>query len=329
MTRETCIGAAAILAAALALPATAQEAPFLSLPIDCRLGETCFIQQYPDRDPGPGARDFTCGPLVYDGHQGTDFALPTLDAMRQGVAVLAPADGRVRAIRDGMPDIAVNDPAAPPLDGRDCGNGLAIEHADGWESQLCHLMEGSVLVRAGDSVAAGQPVGRVGLSGRTEFPHVHITLRRNGTVIDPFHPAPADACPTAPADSLWLETPAYRPGGIVAAGLAADPPAYASVLAGLPAGDALPADGPALVIWAHLFGTRAGDRVILRITGPDGATVAETTAAIDRTQARSYRYAGRRTPPGGWPAGRYEGVVEHWRDGQMLERAVTSVALGG
>ena len=39
----------------------AQDAPRLAFPVACVLGETCYIQQYMDRDPGPGARDFTCG----------------------------------------------------------------------------------------------------------------------------------------------------------------------------------------------------------------------------------------------------------------------------
>jgi hypothetical protein len=324
--RHRPLAAAAFCAAAAA--ANAADAPFLALPVDCRLGETCFIQQYVDRDPGPAARDYTCGPLVYDGHQGTDFALPTLAAMQAGVAVLAPAAGRVRAIRDGVPDIAVDDPAAPPLDGRDCGNGLAIDHGNGWESQLCHLRQGSVRVRAGDAVAQGDAVGLVGLSGRTAFPHVHLTLRRAGTVVDPFHPADANACPSAPADSLWFDPPAYRPGGIVAAGLAADPPGWEAVKAGLPDAAALPADGPALVVWAHLFGTRAGDRLRLRITGPDGATVSDSEAVIERTQARSYRFAGRRTPAAGWPPGPYAATVELWRGERRIDTATTRARLG-
>ena len=38
----------------------------LALPLDCTLGETCFIQNYVDNDPGAGAADFTCGTLTYD-----------------------------------------------------------------------------------------------------------------------------------------------------------------------------------------------------------------------------------------------------------------------
>ena len=42
--------------ALMLLPATA-EAFSLSLPVDCTLGDTCYIQHYVDRDRGPGGRD--------------------------------------------------------------------------------------------------------------------------------------------------------------------------------------------------------------------------------------------------------------------------------
>ena len=47
----------------------------LGFPVDCVLGESCFIQNYFDHDTGPGLQDFTCGPLTYDGHDGTDSTL--------------------------------------------------------------------------------------------------------------------------------------------------------------------------------------------------------------------------------------------------------------
>ena len=70
----------------------------LQVPVDCRVGESCFIQQYADHDPGPGAKDYRCGSLTYDGHDGTDFRLPTTAAQRAGVKVLAAADGMVRLV---------------------------------------------------------------------------------------------------------------------------------------------------------------------------------------------------------------------------------------
>ena len=172
--------------------------PSLSFPVDCRLGETCFIQQYVDHDPSIAARDYTCGPQSYDGHQGTDFRLSDLAALTRNVAVLAAADGIVQATRDGVLDQGI---AAMP-EGQDCGNGVVIDHGDGWQSQYCQLAQGSIAVTQGQNVQAGARLGVLGLSGRTEFPHLHFTLRHNGTLIDPFNQSAEGHCGLDTAQ-LW------------------------------------------------------------------------------------------------------------------------------
>ena len=52
--------------------------------------------------------------------------------------------------------------------------------------QYCHMMRGSIAVKTGDPIATGQTLGLVGLSGRTEFPHVHLQVMKDRKVIDPF-----------------------------------------------------------------------------------------------------------------------------------------------
>ena len=121
----------------------------LRMPVDCALGETCFIQNYVDRDPGPEYREIGCGQLSYDGHRGTDIALYDHIAMDQGVNVRAAADGIVAATRDGMPDILVTDPNAPDVTGRACGNAVIIDHPDGWQTRYCHMKRGSLRVKTG------------------------------------------------------------------------------------------------------------------------------------------------------------------------------------
>ena len=140
----------------LAGAASADEAPRLGLPADCTLGQTCFIQQYPDADPGPAAQDFMCEGLSYDGHKGTDFGLPSLAAMDAGVTVIAAAPGIVRGVRDEMAD-RLYSPQDDTLSGRDCGNGAVIDHGGGWETQYCHLAQGSLTVASGDVVERGAP----------------------------------------------------------------------------------------------------------------------------------------------------------------------------
>ncbi|SEN75878.1 Peptidase family M23 [Gemmobacter aquatilis] len=311
-------------ALALLLAPAAAGAFELEFPLDCTLGDTCYIQQYVDHDPGPAARDFTCGSLSYEAHEGTDFALPSLAAMAAGVEVRASAAGRVRGIRDGMPDIAANDSAAPALEGRDCGNGVAITHEGGWETQYCHMKQGSLLVRPGQDVAAGTPLGQVGLSGRTEFPHLHVTLRQGKTVVDPFAPGSTDSCGPA-TEGLWQVALPYQPGGIISLGFASEVPGFAAVRAGTVAPPTGP-DAPALVLWAYLFGGRAGDVLRVEITGPEGKVIAQDMR-LEKTQAQLFRALGKRLRAATWPQGSYDGQATLLRNGATVDSAAVRLDL--
>ena len=83
--------------------------PELSLPLDCKIGETCWLVNLVDRQPGPGRTDFRGGDLSYDTHKGTDFAIANDAEMQKGVADLAAAPGRVLRVRDGMPASTLQD----------------------------------------------------------------------------------------------------------------------------------------------------------------------------------------------------------------------------
>src|SRR5258706_5989149 len=100
--------AIAFLALLAAWSAIAPAAPALALPIACEMGKSCVLQNYVDHDPGPGARDYRCGRLTYNGHKGTDIRVIDLPAFRKGVPVLAAAARPVRAIRHRLSDASVS-----------------------------------------------------------------------------------------------------------------------------------------------------------------------------------------------------------------------------
>ncbi|RKF13870.1 M23 family metallopeptidase [Roseovarius spongiae] len=319
--------AALLAATTLAGRAPAQDRLILGLPVDCILGETCHIQQYTDRDPGPGVRDFMCNGLTYDGHKGTDFALPSRAAMRAGVAVLAAAPGRVRGVRNAMEDRAYTPDMAAALGGRNCGNGVVIDHGGGWETQYCHMRKGSVTVRPGDRVKRGDRLGLVGLSGRTQFPHAHLSVRHAGRVVDPFAPDGPVACDGAqPSDTLWQDTPAYAPGGIIAAGIATTVPSFEEIKDGVAHAATLDSDAPALVGWGYAFGGRAGDVVRLSLMGARGEIVTHD-ATLDKAQAQFFRAAGRRARGRGWGPGRIVLRVTLIRDGEEIDSAEASARI--
>lgn len=290
----------------------------LAQPMDCVLGVSCYIQNYVDHDPGPGTADFACGSLSYDTHKGTDFALPSLAAMADGVNVLAAAPGTVRAVRDGEPDIAQTGPDAPDVTGRECGNGVVISHGDGWQTQYCHMAEGSISVAVGDRVVIGTVLGQVGLSGQTQFPHLHLVVRKNGTVVDPFAPDSLTTCGEASQTPLWSPALPAPAGGIVSTGFATSVPSYDAVLAGDAAAPGISTNDQALVFWALAYGARDGDTLSLTIRGPDGQIVFEKDEVLNSTLARFFRAGGRRTPEGGWPAGSYTGTAILIRDDLVI-----------
>jgi hypothetical protein len=288
----------------------------LHQPVDCALGQTCHIQQYVDADPGADATDHTCGTLSYNTHKGTDFALPSLAAMQAGVNVLAAASGSILGIRDNMPDTGLTDATAGTIKGRECGNGVAIEHGDGWVTQYCHMKRGSITVRPDQIVTPGTILGEVGLSGASQFPHVHLSVRHNDRVIDPFAPN-ATTCGT-PQSPLWHEPIAYVPAGIIAAGFSDRIPQYDSIKSGT-ANIPITRNSPALVMWAYVFGGQADDQVKISVSGPNDITITRTQI-LEKTQAQLFRASGKKAPSTGWPVGPYVGVIELWRDDVLLDQ---------
>ncbi len=66
---------------------------------------------------------------------------------------------------------------------RGYGNVVIIDHGNGVSTLYAHLFSSSV--RAGESIAAGEGVGRAGKRGRATGTHLHFEVRRGGAPIDP------------------------------------------------------------------------------------------------------------------------------------------------
>ncbi|MCR8915068.1 hypothetical protein FDP08_17985 [Marinobacter panjinensis] len=83
--------------------------------------------------------------------------------------VAAPCSGEVTNVGTGLPD------QTPPRNDRDnpAGNFVAI-HCGKVTVVLAHLRQGSVSLRQGDKVMSGDLIGRVGNSGNSSEPHLHV-----------------------------------------------------------------------------------------------------------------------------------------------------------
>jgi hypothetical protein len=324
--------------------------PVLNVPVRCHIGADCFVQNYVDVDPGSGMQDFACGRLTYDGHKGVDFRLTDLAAMRQGVTVVAAAAGTVTRTRDGVADVSIRQSGRAPA-GKEAGNAVVIDHGNGWETQYSHLLQGSVAVRPGDRVEVGRPLGRIGLSGNTEFPHVDFGVRRAGQGVDPYtgrvigttvqdSPAlPAPALPACNSDggipigTLWSDqarrTLVYRPSALLGAGLARETPKADTARDG-GYGQPLPAGPGPLGVWVELMGGRRGDAVTVEAIGPNGQRLHRLTGTVPRPLAVLFINANIRPPNADpWPAGVYRVMVALHHEGETVLQEERRVELRG
>ena len=100
--------------------------------------------------------------------------------------ILAPADGTVLVVIEGVPD---NQPGKTNYFAA-LGNTIILKHAGDEFSVLSHLREKSISVKVGDQVTAGQRLARCGNSGNTFSPHLHFQLMTSGVPFDATGYAP-------------------------------------------------------------------------------------------------------------------------------------------
>jgi peptidoglycan hydrolase-like protein with peptidoglycan-binding domain len=102
------------------------------------------------------------GPRGARFHTGIDFPAP------RGTPVVAARTGRVTVARW--------------LEGY--GFTILVRHSLGVSTMYAHLS--AFVVRDGEAVAVGQPLGRVGASGTATGPHLHFEVRVRGAAVDPL-----------------------------------------------------------------------------------------------------------------------------------------------
>ncbi|WP_207545102.1 peptidoglycan DD-metalloendopeptidase family protein [Desulfoscipio geothermicus] len=97
-------------------------------------------------------------------------------AMHEGIDIAADYGQKVRAVKDGR--VVFAGPRGT------YGITVIIDHGGGLRTLYAH--NSRVLVCEGQRVRAGQPIARVGSTGRSTGPHLHLEVLLNGIPVDPM-----------------------------------------------------------------------------------------------------------------------------------------------
>ena len=63
------------------------------------------------------------------------------------------------------------------------GNTVVVDHGKGLTSRYAHLSK--IEVKVGDSVTTATEIGKIGVTGRSTGPHLHLEIRQNGIALNP------------------------------------------------------------------------------------------------------------------------------------------------
>lgn len=272
----------------------------LGLPLDCELNKTCWVMNYVDFDTADNAtKDPACLNRTYDTHKGTDFAILDEKAMIDGVPVIATKDGIVRRFRDGEND---NWKTNADLDlikqeRKECGNAILIDHNDDTTSIYCHLRQNSITVTKGQRIKKGDSIGLVGMSGFTEFPHLHYGLIEDGKIIDPFTGASTEKeCGLNNAKPLWERdlNLTYKPFVIQAAEFSTTIPTLDSIGRNATGTTQISLQDDNLVFWTVLLGVRTGDIIEMDIFDANNKLLVEEKIIQKKNRARQLYYIGKK-----------------------------------
>jgi urea transporter len=108
-----------------------------------------------------------------DGKKFTREGLMPEDYYCYNKAVVAPADGIVQEIKDGLPDNPIGEMNLE----KNWGNTLVIKHHEKLYTKISHLKNNTFKVNKGDFVKRGDVLVYSGSSGRSPLPHIHFQVQ--------------------------------------------------------------------------------------------------------------------------------------------------------
>jgi murein DD-endopeptidase MepM/ murein hydrolase activator NlpD len=268
------------------------------------------ITAYVDQNATSGAiEDYNCGANTYDGHKGTDIAawpLPFYKMDNDQLEVIAAAPGTIVAKVDGNFDKNCNVNNLTP-------NHIIIEHADGSRALYLHMKQNSLTSKTvGQTVVAGEFLGRVGSSGSSSGPHLHFEVWSGstiGTLNDPY----SGTCNTLNGTSWWASQKPYTEPAVIKASVHPVPAVFpACPGTEIPNEDSCFASGASAKFYIFMRNETNGMTVNMRILNPNSTVFTSWTHASTVNISGSYWYYTKTLPtlPGTYTfEAEYNGII--------------------
>ena len=93
-----------------------------------------------------------------------------------GETLYSPCNGTIANLVNDLPNLAPGESDRKNL----AGNHILLR-CKGAEILMAHLLKGSITSKAGTLVKTGEPIAKIGNSGNTSEPHLHIHARKVNT----------------------------------------------------------------------------------------------------------------------------------------------------
>ncbi|MBM6405352.1 peptidoglycan DD-metalloendopeptidase family protein [Phycicoccus sp. CSK15P-2] len=143
-----------------------------------------------------------------EGKAGLDDPHHPTSGQYAAVDLQAPSGSPIRAIRGGYVEAA----GYHPLGQTWCGYGVVIRGVGGGQYMYCHMTAGSVAVSQGQGIGSLRVIGKVGSTGESTGPHLHLQIWKRSFSQDGFN---SSVCPqpmlVAIADDRAVPRPADLP----------------------------------------------------------------------------------------------------------------------
>ena len=258
----------------------------LTWPVEGEIGKDWTTTNFFDLDSRSNfTLDYEGGQRTYDGHNAIDIVITSFRTMVQGVQVLAAAEGVVSQYEDGHSSRSLKSNRDRPPGEFERANYIAIYHENGMLTRYLHLRKDSALVRVGDRVRAGQPIGLIGSSGSSTWPHLHFeVLGCDGVAISSME------------NNMFLDPPPYQMPFVLqdlvirAGNLPEDQTERKRIIIDEQPNLTAVAHGNDLVVGVLIAGGLPGDTLRVTLRYPNGRTYRTRSLGLNHLRAKSYYY---------------------------------------